>query len=111
MINPTSFDPVNVMNRVFGFLTSASPTISPAPVTKFRAPFGIPASYKISTIFDATIVASSDGLSTTVFPVTKAATAMPVAMAAGKFQGGIAAPTPSGMYTMKFFSPFIGVTA
>jgi len=43
--------------------------------------------------------ASEEGLSTTVFPVTIAAAVMPAMMASGKFQGGITAPTPSGMYS------------
>ena len=57
----------------------------------------MPASYKISTIFAAITEDSSDGFSTTVFPATNAAAVMPVAIAAGKFQGGIAAPAPNGM--------------
>ena len=98
------------MKRVFGCFTNASPTTSPSPVTNCNACFGIPASYKISTIFAAMTGDSSDGFNTTVFPVTSAAAAIPVAIAAGKFHGGITAPAPSGMYTRKFFSPFIGVT-
>ena len=36
------------------------------------------------------------GLKTTVFPVTRAALVIPVAMASGKFQGAITAATPLG---------------
>ena len=40
---------------------------------------------------------SLDGLRMTVLPVTMAAAVMPAMMAKGKFQGGMTAPTPSGM--------------
>jgi hypothetical protein len=40
--------------------------------------------------------ASDEGLRTTVLPVTMAAVVIPVAMARGKFQGGITTPAPSG---------------
>jgi hypothetical protein len=47
----------------------------------------------------------SAGFITTVFPVTSAATVMPVMMANGKFQGAIVATTPRGMYSNRFSSP------
>ena len=40
---------------------------------------------------------SLEGFSTTVLPVTIAAVVMPTQIASGKFQGGMTAPTPSGM--------------
>ena len=39
----------------------------------------------------------SAGLSTTVLPVTIAATVIPVGIASGKFQGGITTATPRAM--------------
>ena len=41
--------------------------------------------------------ASLEGFRITVLPVTMEAAVMPAMMAKGKFQGGITAPTPSGM--------------
>ncbi len=54
----------------------------------------------MSTNFAATVGVSPAGFRTTVLPVTRDAMAMPAAIAAGKFHGGITTPTPSGMYTM-----------
>ena len=48
---------------------------------------------------------SDEGFNTTVLPVTTAAIVMPAMIASGKFQGGMIAPTPSGMYSNWFLSP------
>ncbi len=42
-------------------------------------------------------------------PATIVAAVIPIAMAQGKFQGGITTPTPSGMYSKTLFSPGYGV--
>ncbi len=63
---------------------------------KLRTPAGSPASSITSTSFHPIVIVSLAGLRTTVFPVTIAATVMPVRMASGKFQGGMTATTPSG---------------
>ena len=45
----------------------------------------------------AMVGASTDGFRMTVLPQTIEAAVMPAMMAKGKFQGGMTAPTPSGM--------------
>ena len=50
---------------------------------------------------------SLDGFNTIVFPVTMEAVDIPTNIASGKFQGGITIPTPSGKYSIVFFSPGI----
>ena len=47
----------------------------------------------------------SAGFMMTVFPVTSAATVMPVSIASGKFHGAITAVTPRGRYSKRFSSP------
>ena len=113
MSSPTSFDPVNAMNRVFGCPTTAFPNEAPDPGQKFTTPGGIPASSKTSMNRAAIVGESLDGFITTVLPVTIAAAVIPAIIANGKFHGEITAPTPSGMYSSSFFSPgyWIGVVA
>ena len=57
----------------------------------------MPASSSNSTNFAAIVGESLDGFKITVFPATIEARVMPAMIAAGKFHGGITAPTPSGM--------------
>src|SRR5580704_5080162 len=62
------------MNRVLGCVTSASPAVLPGPVKKLTTSPGTPASYKISMKIAAIVGESLDGFTTTVLPVTTAAT-------------------------------------
>ncbi len=79
------------------------PTSAPGPVRKFSTPSGRPLpsgkvlSQKSSASFQAISMLCSAGLRTTVFPATMLALVMPQVIAFGKFQGGITAPTPSGI--------------
>src|SRR5580698_582113 len=98
MSRPTSFDPVNEINRVFGCSPIALPNEPPEPGQKFTTPSGMPASSRTSTNFAAIVGESLDGFRITVLPVTIEAAVMPAIIAKGKFHGGITAPTPSGMY-------------
>ncbi len=91
---PTSFDPVNAMNRVFECSTIALPKVAPEPGQKFTTPGGRPASSSRLKKRAATVGASLDGFRMTVLPVTIEATVMPAIMAREKFHGGITAPTP-----------------
>ena len=110
MCKPTSFDPVKEMKRICGSVTMTSPISLPDPGTKLTTPGGRPISSSKSTNHAAITAASLDGLSTTVFPETIAAAVIPIMMAPAKFQGGITAPTPRGMYTSSFCSPASGTT-
>ena len=96
---PTSFEPVNETKRVLGWRTMVSPTLAPLPVTKLNTPGGSPTSSMSWWNCQAIAGESLDGFTTTVLPATIAAQVMPTQIASGKFQGGITAPTPSGMYT------------
>src|SRR6185312_7800456 len=98
MSNPTSFEPVKAMNRVLGCSTRALPKVLPDPGQKFTTPSGIPASWSTSKNLAAMVGESLEGFRMTVLPQTIAAEVMPAMMAQGKFQGGITAPTPRGMY-------------
>ena len=93
---PTSLEPVNDTNRVFGCRTISLPTVPPSPVTKLITPAGRPTSSMRATNCQAMPGVSLAGFSTTVLPVTIAAVVMPTVIASGKFHGGITAPTPSG---------------
>ncbi len=98
MRSPTSFEPVKATKRVLGWVTSGSPTWLPRPGMKFSTPGGSPTSSMMSANLAAMVGESLEGFNTTVFPVTMEAVVIPTMMAAGKFHGGITAPTPSGMY-------------
>jgi hypothetical protein len=78
--------------------------VDPDPVRKLTTPAGKPMSSSIRINWKAIAGEVLAGLSTTVLPVTKEALVIPVMMAAGKFHGGMTAPTPSGMYTSSFSS-------
>ena len=95
--NPTSREPVNAMNRVLGWATTELPKLAPAPGQKFTTPSGMPASSSSSTNLAPIVGESLEGFRITVLPETMEASVMPAMMAAGKFHGGITAPTPSGM--------------
>ena len=97
MCKPTSREPVKAMYRVLGWATTASPKLAPAPGQKFTTPSGMPASSSSSMNLAAIVGESLDGLRMTVLPLTMEASVIPAMMAQGKFQGGITAPTPSGM--------------
>ena len=66
---------------------------------------GTPASRRIWTRCQAITGDCSAGLSTTVLPVTSAATVMPQGMARGKFHGGMTTATPRGMCSQALVSP------
>ena len=97
MCRPTSRDPVKATKRVLGCATSVSPTAEPLPVSSVKLASGNPASSSASANFAAMVGVSLEGFSTTVLPVTSAATVIPAMIASGKFHGGITTPTPSGI--------------
>jgi hypothetical protein len=96
---PTGIDPVKATNRTFGCSTSASPIAPPGPERNWSAPGGTPASSRISKMVHAVSGASLLGFKIAVLPVTRVAAVIPIAIAQGKFQGGITAPTPRGRYS------------
>ena len=85
-------------------VTIASPVFA-LPLMKLTTPSGNPASRTISINFAAIAGESDDGFKTTVFPATTAAIVIPDMIAKGKFQGGMIAPTPKGIYSNWLSSP------
>src|SRR3546814_16466173 len=66
------------------------------PVTMLIAPGGSPARSPITASAKAEYGVCNAGLQTTVQPAASAGPSLRPSQAAGKFQGVIAAPTPSG---------------
>ena len=81
----------------FGMLDDGVAELAPEPGQKLTTPGGSPASSRTSMNLAAMVGASLEGFRITVLPVTMEAAVMPAMMAKGKFQGGMTAPTPSGM--------------
>ena len=96
MCIPVSVWPVKAIFATFGCPVSTSPISAPVPVTRFSAPFGRPASTMSST---QRVVASGvvlAGFRTTVHPDASAGATLFDMSVSGKFQGVIAATTPTG---------------
>jgi hypothetical protein len=93
---PISVEPVKVTLRTIG-LDVISPPISLAlPVTTENTPAGMPARSPSSARASAEYGVSLAGFTTMVQPAASAGPALRVIIAAGKFQGVIAAQTPTG---------------
>src|SRR3954471_23452525 len=104
---PISVEPVNESFRTLG-LDVISPPISVAePVTQEKTPFGTPARSASSQRASAENGVWLAGFSTIVHPAASAGPALRVIIAAGKFQGVIAAQTPIGCFstTMRLSAP------
>jgi hypothetical protein len=91
---PVSADPVKLILRTAGCRVIHAPSSSP-PLTTFSTPAG-------STWFSTSLSArddsgvKGDGFSTTVLPARSAGPSFQPASRSGKFQGVMAATTPSG---------------
>src|SRR6185369_6097604 len=84
---PTSYEPVKTIPSIPGWVWSASPTVSPGPMTRFTAPGGRPASSRAWMRFTAESGDADAGLRTTVLPAISAAAVGPVDSAIGKLNG------------------------
>ncbi|MNN27905.1 hypothetical protein D3C81_1414560 [compost metagenome] len=94
---PTGVEPVKVILRTRGSSNQTSATIFEAEVlTMFNTPAGTPASSASLTSAKAVSGVSAAGLQTTVQPAARAGAIFRAIIAAGKFQGVIAATTPTG---------------
>jgi len=94
---PTAVEPVNDSLRTTGLAVSTRPTAAAAVVvTTLNIPFGKPARCASSASASALSGVSSEGLTTTGQPAASAGAHLRVIMAIGKFQGVIAATTPTG---------------
>src|SRR5882757_9402781 len=93
---PILVDPVNVSLRTVGFDVISPPIAAADPVITLNTPFGIPARSLSSANANAEYGVWVAGLQTIVHPAASAGAALRVIMAAGKFQGVMAATTPTG---------------
>ena len=95
-ILPTSVEPVNDSLRTASLAVSSPPTVRASPVTTLNTPAGMPARSASSARASAEYGVKLAGLTTTVHPAASAGAHLRVIMAFGKFQGVIAAHTPTG---------------
>ena len=94
---PTSVLPVKLILRMRGSWNSVSATSAVRrEVIRLTTPAGTPASCMIRTISIAVSGVALAGLTTLVQPAARAGPSLRVIIAAGKFQGVIAAVTPTG---------------
>ncbi|CSI50106.1 Uncharacterised protein [Vibrio cholerae] len=93
---PTPVEPVNESLRTVLLSVSTRPISIASPVTTCNKPSGIPACCARSAKAKAVNGVSGAGFKTTAQPAAKAGAHLRVIMAAGKFQGVIAATTPTG---------------
>ena len=93
---PISVEPVKDSFLTTGLFVNSAPISEPLPVTTLNTPGGIPASSANAAIARAENGVCDAGLMTMVHPAANAGPAFRVIMAAGKFQGVIAAVTPIG---------------
>ena len=96
---PISVEPVKVTLRTTGFVVSSRPMGPEEPVTTLKIPLGIPARSPSSASASAENGVALAGLRTTGQPLASAGPALRVIIAEGKFQGVIAATTPTGSFT------------
>src|SRR5699024_6580115 len=93
---PIAVEPVKLSARTVGLAVITSPIIAAFPTTTLRTPAGRPARRASSASASAEQGVSEAGLSTRVQPEASAGPALRVIIAIGKFQGVIAAATPTG---------------
>ena len=79
-----------------GWVASASPSSGPSPVRQVTSPGGRPARSARSQSAQAARGASWAGFTTTAQPAASAGASFQTTSATGKFQGTIAATTPTG---------------
>ena len=111
---PISVDPVKLILRTVGLDVSSPPTSAGREVgTTLNTPLGIPASPASSAMTKADRGVSSAGFATIVHPAASAAAAFRASMALGKFQGVIAAQTPTGwrITTIRLSAAGAGMTS
>ena len=96
MREPTPTEPVKLSALTPAWLTSASPTTLPRPITRLNTPGGMPEREMISASAQAQPGTMSAGLRTTQLPKASAGATFQAGMAMGKFHGVISPTTPTG---------------
>ena len=95
---PTSVDPVKLILATFGLWLNSVPMSLALPVTTWKTPAGIPARSASTPRERAESGVCEAGLTMMVHPAARAGPAFLVIMPFGKFQGVIAAQTPTGCF-------------
>ena len=93
---PVDVSPVKAILSTSGCSTIACPTEEPGPVMTLRTPGGKPTSEAISPSAIAVSGVWLAGLRRTTLPQASAGATFHAASSSGKFQGTIAATTPTG---------------
>ena len=93
---PTSVEPVKPTKRTAGCEVMTPPIAVASPVMTLSTPAGMPARSASTASASAVSGVSRAGLTTAVQPAASAGATLRVIIAAGKFQGVIAATTPIG---------------
>src|SRR5690606_22888872 len=102
---PTSVEPVNEIARTTG-LEVSTPAIGPGgPGSTLNTPAGMPARSARTASASAEKGVSSAGRTIIGHPAASAAPALRAIIAEGKFQGVIAAVTPTGWRVVKTRHP------
>src|SRR5690625_291126 len=110
---PISVDPVKLSFRTIGLLVISPPICVADPVITENTPAGTPASSARTASAKAEYGVWLAGLTTIGQPAASAAAALRVIIALGKFQGVIAAHTPTGSLTtiMRLSGALVGITS
>src|SRR4029450_8618090 len=107
-ILPTSVEPVNDSLRTASLAVSSPPTVRASPVTTLNTPAGMPARSASSARASAEYGVKLAGFATTVQPAASAGAHLRVIIAFGKFQGVIAAHTPTGSLSTRIRRSGVG---
>ncbi len=105
---PVAVEPVKLSLRTTGLWVSAWPMSCGWPVSTWKTPAGMPASWASTPRARAVKGVLSAGLTSMVQPAASAGPALRVIMAAGKFQGVMAAHTPMGSRSVSSCWPAVG---
>ena len=102
---PTSVEPVKVSLRTSGLLVSSLPVSPEGPVMTLQTPGGMPARSASTARASALKGVCEAGRMTPVQPAAQPGPVLRVIIAAGKFQGVMAAKTPIGSFVTMMRRP------
>ncbi len=105
-ILPTSVEPVKESLRTVGFPVSSAPVSPEGPVMMFITPAGRPARSASTPMASAVNGVCEAGRTMPVQPTASPGPIFRVIIAAGKFQGVMAAKTPTGSFITRMRRPF-----
>mmetsp|Transcript_9611 Transcript_9611/g.13055 ORF Transcript_9611/g.13055 Transcript_9611/m.13055 type:complete len:222 (-) Transcript_9611:33-698(-) len=110
---PVAVDPVKLSLATEGWEASTAPTSEALPVTTLKTPGGMPALLASSPRASAERGVNSEGFTTREHPAARAAPALRVIMAQGKFHGVMAAQTPTGCFNtmQRMDAEFMGMVS